>query len=216
MTKPSGISFPHQHREQKLWAQGCIHVAGIDEAGRGPLAGPVVAAAVVFPSGISIQGINDSKKLSPEQRDELFPKIYDKALAVGVGTVDADIIDDINILNATFRAMSQAVDALSVSPHHLLVDGNRFYRSSIPYTTIVAGDASCFSIAAASIIAKVTRDRMMCEFDEQYPGYGFARHKGYGTRAHYAALREYGMTPIHRRSFVHLEIEKLHESMQKK
>ncbi|HET7153090.1 MAG TPA: ribonuclease HII [Candidatus Kapabacteria bacterium] len=207
MKKPAVIYSPHQHREQELWKQGCTHVAGIDEAGRGPLAGPVVAAAVIFPPGTSIQGLNDSKKLSHEQRESLFPKIYAEALAIGIGIIHADIIDDINILNATFRAMEQAVDMLDVSPQHLLVDGNRFYPSTTPYTTIVAGDTLCYSIAAASIIAKVTRDRMMHEFDEQYPGYGFARHKGYGTRAHYDALRELGMCPIHRRSFVHLEIE---------
>ncbi|HZV11744.1 MAG TPA: ribonuclease HII, partial [Candidatus Kapabacteria bacterium] len=177
MTKSSGVTSLHQHREQELWEQGFTYIAGIDEAGRGPLAGPVVAAAVIFPPETSIQGINDSKKLSPEQRELLFPKIYAEALAVGIGIVDAGIIDDINILNATFRAMSQAVDSLGVSPHHLLVDGNRFYRSPIPYTTIIAGDAICYSIAAASVVAKVTRDRMMHEFDEQYPGYGFARHK---------------------------------------
>jgi ribonuclease HII len=212
MPKPSGVTLPHQHREQELWRQGVVHIAGVDEAGRGPLAGPVVAAAVVFPSGTAIKGINDSKKLSSEQRELLFPKIHAQALAVGVGIVDASIIDDINILNATFRAMSQAIEALNISPHHLLVDGNRFYRSPIPYTTIVAGDATCYSIAAASIIAKVTRDRMMREFDEQYPGYGFARHKGYGTRAHYEALRELGLSPIHRRSFVHLETENIPEA----
>ena len=207
MKKSPGAAFPQLSREQEFWRQGIARVAGIDEAGRGPLAGPVVAAAVVFPPDVSIEGINDSKKLSAAQRESLFTRIRDTALAVGIGTVDAPVIDEINILNATLRAMSQAIDSLNISPQHLLVDGNRFYPSPIPYTTIVDGDALCYSIAAASIIAKVTRDRLMCELHERYPAYGFAQHKGYGTRAHYNALRTYGLTPIHRKTFVHLETE---------
>lgn len=184
-----------------------MSVAGIDEAGRGTLAGPVVAAAVVFPHGgivPELKGVNDSKKLSPAQREFLFDRILAHAAAAGVGVVDSATIDACNILQATFRAMREAISNLGVPPHHLLIDGNRYPASPIPFTTIVGGDARCFSIAAASIIAKVTRDRIMRAYDAQYPAYGFARHKGYGTREHYAALRAHGLSPIHRRTFIHL------------
>jgi ribonuclease HII len=184
---------------------GVHHVAGIDEAGRGPLAGPVVAAAVVFPAGIRIAGVDDSKKLSPRARAYLFDEIMRRALSVGVGSVDNTVIDEINILNASFLAMDRAVGSLGVRPGHLIVDGNLFrpgpVTSGIPFTTITGGDGECFSIAAASIVAKVTRDRMMTEFDMIYPGYGFARHKGYGTADHRSAIHRLGVCPIHRRSF---------------
>jgi ribonuclease HII len=182
-----------------------LRVAGIDEAGRGPLAGPVVAAAVVFPAGTFITGVNDSKKLTPRARAGLFDEIMIRALSVGVGSVDNTVIDDINILNATFLAMDGAVGSLSIRPGHLIIDGNLFRpgiaTSGIPFTTVVGGDGECFSIAAASIVAKVTRDRLMEEFDREYPGYGFAQHKGYGTADHREAILRLGLCPIHRRSF---------------
>ena len=185
--------------------QGDVQVAGIDEAGRGPLAGPVVAAAVVFRAGTSIPGVDDSKKLTPRTRAGLFDQIMSRALAVGVGSVDNTVIDGINILNATFLAMDRAVGSLGVRPGHLIIDGNLFRpgraAAGIPFTTVVGGDGVCFSIAAASIVAKVTRDRLMEEFDREYPGYGFARHKGYGTSGHREAILRLGICPIHRRSF---------------
>jgi ribonuclease HII len=190
--------------EDSLRRQG-FQVAGIDEAGRGPLAGPVVAAAVVFQAGTFITGVDDSKRLTPRARAGLFDQIMIRATAVGIGSVDNTVIDDINILNATFLAMDRAVGSLGIRPGHLIVDGNLFRSgtatSGIPFTTVVGGDGECFSIAAASIVAKVTRDRLMVEFDREYPGYGFARHKGYGTADHREAILRLGMCPIHRRSF---------------
>ncbi len=180
------------------------NVAGIDEAGRGPLAGPVVAAAVIFPVGCVVEGVDDSKKLTPARREEAFSRIYRQAVAIGIGIVDHRVIDEINILQATLKAMHIAADGLQPRPCHLLVDGNRFAGGDIPFTTIIDGDARCQAIAAASIIAKVTRDRIMVEQDLLYPAYGFARHKGYGTVQHRAAIELYGLCPIHRRSFCHL------------
>ena len=188
--------------ERKLWEHGLFAVAGIDEAGRGPLAGPVVAAAVFFSRDFFIADVDDSKKLSPVKREYLFDRIMEGAGSVGVGIVDNTIIDEINILNATFLAMHRAVDQLSVRPDHLLVDGNRFAPNGIPFTTIVDGDARSFTIAAASIVAKVTRDRLMRDFEREFPGYGFGQHKGYGTRKHLEAIARLGFCPIHRRSFV--------------
>lgn len=187
--------------ERQLWADGCTNVAGIDEAGRGPLAGPVVAAAVVMPRGVWVEGVDDSKKLSPARREELFGRIMTSATAIGIGVIYHDVIDRINILNATIQAMEDAVGSLSIVPDHILVDGNRGLRTSIPCSAIIDGDATCSVIAAASIIAKVTRDRMMLEFDRQYPGYGFAQHKGYGTLQHRTAIARLGLSPIHRRTF---------------
>ena len=193
--------------EERLRAGG-VHVAGIDEAGRGPLAGPVVAAAVVFPRGTAIPGVDDSKKLSPAERERLFAIVTGEALAFGVGIVENDLIDEINILNASFLAMDRAVAALGLKPGHLIVDGNLFRpgpaTKDIPVTTVVGGDASCFSVAAASIVAKVTRDRLMNEVDSRFPGYGFARNKGYGTAEHRAAILRLGLTPLHRRTFCHV------------
>jgi ribonuclease HII len=197
-----------QH-ERKIWRSGMEMIAGVDEAGRGPLAGPVVAAAVVMRRGVFLPEVDDSKKLTPEQRLGLCRQILEKALAVGIGAVDHVTIDRINVLNATFRAMHLAVTALEVRPEHLLIDGNRFSPEQacgapvypIPYTTLVDGDELSFSVASASIIAKVTRDRIMEGFDRIYPGYGFARHKGYATEAHREAITRLGITPIHRRSF---------------
>jgi len=187
--------------EEALWRTGLHHVAGIDEAGRGPLAGPVVAAAVIFPRGRLIEGVDDSKKLTHCRREALLERIHEHAIAVGIGIVDQLDIDRMNILQATFKAMHIAADSLRVRPEHLLVDGNRFAGDDLPFSTIVDGDALCHAIAAASIVAKVARDRIMMEQDRLYPGYGFARNKGYGTAEHRAAIARLGLCPLHRRSF---------------
>jgi ribonuclease HII len=187
--------------ELSLWSKGIRNIAGIDEAGRGPLAGPVVAAAIVFPSGTLIKGVEDSKKLSEKRREELFPMIKEQALSVGVGIVAHDVIDRVNILQATILAMHKAIDALTLKPEFVIVDGNYFRHNEYPYKTIIDGDEQSFTIAAASIVAKVTRDRLMREFHVQYPLYGFAQHKGYGTKQHLEAIRRYGLCDIHRRSF---------------
>ncbi|MCR4998789.1 MAG: ribonuclease HII [Lachnospiraceae bacterium] len=188
--------------ERGYWNQGMRLVCGIDEAGRGPLAGPVVAGAVIFDPDCDILYINDSKKLSAAKREELYDEIMDKALAVGVGIATPQRIDEINILQATYEAMRMAIAELGVTPDVLLNDAVTIPAVEIPQVPIIKGDAKSFSIGAASIIAKVTRDRMMIEYDKQYPEYGFAGHKGYGTKEHYEALRTYGVTPIHRRSFL--------------
>ncbi len=177
-------------------------ICGIDEAGRGPLAGPVCTAACVLPAGLELEGLNDSKKLSEKRREALYDQITAQALAWAVCLVDEKTIDEINILQATFRAMRGAVSKLSLTPNLCLVDGNLDPGLGLPTKTVVKGDATCASIAAASILAKVTRDRLMLRYDAQYPGYGFAAHKGYGTKAHYAALAALGPCPIHRRSFL--------------
>jgi ribonuclease HII len=187
--------------ERGLWKSGIRLVAGVDEAGRGPLAGPVVAAAVILPQETVIKGVDDSKKLSAAQRDDLFEKIHRVALAVGVGIASHLVIDEINILQATMRAMADAVAKLHPAPEYLLVDGNLYYNKGVPYQTIVEGDAQSCSIAAASIVAKVTRDRIMCELDERYPEYGFKQHKGYCTPQHLAAITQFGRCEIHRKSF---------------
>ncbi len=188
--------------EQSMRQGGVRLIAGIDEAGRGPLAGPVVAAAVVFDPDTRILGVDDSKRLSPERRAELYERIMETALGVGIGVVGYAEIDRINILNATFSAMHEALERLPVRPHHLLIDGDRFNGADPPFTTVIGGDAFCFSVAAASIIAKVTRDRIMVACDALHPGYGFARHKGYATPEHCGALLRLGPCPIHRRSFL--------------
>jgi ribonuclease HII len=187
--------------ERRLWRSGVHAVAGLDEAGRGPLAGPVVAAAVIFPPEVWISGVDDSKRLAPERREELAEVIRGLAVAVGVGVASVAEIDSMNILAATMEAMVRAVGELRSRPAHLLVDGNRFTSRAIPATTIVRGDARCHSVAAASIVAKVARDAMMRECALQWPRYGFERHKGYGTAAHLEAIRAFGPCPIHRRSF---------------
>jgi len=190
--------------EKELRALGMTRIAGVDEAGRGPLAGPVVAAAVIMPEHPLIAGIDDSKKLSPDVRSRLYDEILQNAVSVGVGIVGHETIDQVNILNATFLAMNRAVAGLAVRPDHILVDGNRYREIEgvrIPFTTVVGGDARCYSVAAASIVAKVRRDAIMAEMDCLYPEYGFARHKGYPTAAHRAAIARLGLTPIHRRSF---------------
>jgi len=187
--------------ERIYWNQGIRHVAGIDEAGRGPLDGPVVAAAVILAGELWIDGVDDSKKLSAARRDYLFDMISQSALSIGVGIIDHATIDTINIYHATMKAMKEAVRALAIQPGHLLVDGPRYHDASIPFTPVINGDAQCISIAAASIIAKVTRDRLMAEYDLTYPQYGFAKHKGYGTPDHLEALRRHGPCSIHRKSF---------------
>jgi ribonuclease HII len=187
--------------ESLAYQQGFMTIAGIDEAGRGPLAGPVVAAAVVLPQKLVIPGVDDSKKLTAARRDTLYDRIMAEALAVGVGISDNLAIDRINILQATLRAMEAAVSGLSLVPDYLLVDGISRTALPIPQKTVKKGDSRSLSIAAASIIAKVTRDRMMAEYDRQYPGYGFAGHKGYGCAAHLAAIATLGPCPIHRFTF---------------
>lgn len=187
--------------EQELRASGYVRIAGVDEAGRGPLAGPVVAAAAVFGPDVVVPGVRDSKLLSPGRREVLYGEILRLAEQVGVGIVHEETIDRVNILHATFLAMEQAVGALPVAPDLLLVDGNRFRPGPVPHRTIIGGDRRCFSIAAASIVAKVTRDRLMAEYDRLYPGYGFLRNKGYPTQEHRDAVRRMGVCPIHRRSF---------------
>ena len=187
--------------EQKYWNNGIQYIAGVDEAGRGPLAGPVVASAVIFAPDVLIEGVNDSKKLTEKKRETLFHLIHEKALAVGIGIVDHEVIDRINILQASFLAMNKAIELLKIKPQQLLVDGNFFRHERFPVENIIKGDALSHSIAAASIIAKVTRDSLMKDLHEQYPEYDFAKHKGYGTKAHIEAIRKHGYSPIHRRSF---------------
>ena len=177
-------------------------ICGVDEAGRGPFAGPVVAAACILPDGFVIDGLNDSKKLSEKKREELFDIIINNALAYSIASASVEEIEDLNILNATMLAMNRAVDSLEIKPDLALIDGNASRGFKIKTKTVVKGDATSPSIAAASILAKVTRDRMCYDFDKNYPEYGFAKHKGYGTAAHIKAILEYGVTPIHRPSFL--------------
>ncbi|EHI56503.1 hypothetical protein HMPREF9333_00365 [Johnsonella ignava ATCC 51276] len=186
--------------EEKYDEYSCI--CGIDEAGRGPLAGPVVAACVILPKDTEILFLNDSKKVTKKRRLELFEEICYKAVDIGVGIIDENRIDDINILNATYEAMQKAIVKMDTEPDILLVDAVRIPDIGIKQISIIQGDARSVSIAAASIIAKVTRDKLMIEYDEQYPEYGFAKHKGYGTTEHIAAIRRHGACPIHRKSFV--------------
>ena len=188
--------------ENEAFSEGFETVCGVDEAGRGPLAGPVCAAAVILPKGLVIDGLNDSKKLTDKKRRELYDVITQSAVSYGIAMASAQEIDEINILQATFLAMQRALDKLAVKPDLALTDGNRAKDFGLPVRTIVKGDSLSASIAAASILAKVTRDRLMEQLDAQYPQYGFAVHKGYGTRRHYAALREYGPCEIHRRTFL--------------
>ena len=188
--------------EREQWNSGFTALCGVDEAGAGPLAGPVYAAAVILPREIGFPGLNDSKKLTAKKRDVLFDQITATAEAYSIAFVTAEEIDSLDILNARMLAMNRAIEGLSVQPDLCLIDGNRETDFGLPVQTIVKGDSLSANIAAASILAKVTRDRFMLEMDEKYPQYGFATHKGYGTRAHYAALREFGPCPIHRRTFL--------------
>lgn len=187
--------------EESLYDEGYEYICGVDEAGRGPLCGPVVAAAVILPKHGCIEGVNDSKKISEKKREKLYDDIMKGAIAVGIGISDVDVIEKVNILNATKIAMKKAVESLSIKPDYVLIDGNQKIDIDILQETVVSGDAKSESIASASIIAKVTRDRMLRKFDEMYPEYGFAKHKGYGTKAHIEAIKKYGLTPIHRKSF---------------
>ena len=188
--------------ENEILDSGISPVCGVDEAGRGPLAGPVCAAAVILPRGLEIPGLNDSKKLTEKRRDALYQTITAQALAYGIAFASVEEIEALNILGATYLAMNRAIEKLELTPALALIDGNRNSGIEIPSRCIVGGDGKCACIAAASVLAKVTRDRYMYEMAEKYPQYGFNRHKGYGTKAHYAALRAYGPSEIHRPSFL--------------
>ncbi|MBQ8042813.1 MAG: ribonuclease HII [Clostridia bacterium] len=187
--------------EKDLYSKGYEYICGIDEAGRGPLCGPVVAAAVILKKGDKIEGVNDSKKLSEKKRELIFDEIKQRAVAWSVGIVDEKTIDEINILEATRLAMKKAVEGLSTKPEYALVDAEKKVPIDVPYTPIIKGDALSESIAAASIIAKVTRDRLIIELDKEYPEYNFAKNKGYGTKEHTDAIKKYGLSPVHRTSF---------------
>lgn len=193
------MTYEYEHLAHE---NGFEVVCGIDEAGRGPLAGPVFAAAVILPDGLDDLGINDSKKLSEKKREALFDVICEKAISYGIASASEQEIDEINILNAAFLAMKRAVEQLSIKPDLALVDGNREPHTGIKEYTIVKGDSKSISIAAASILAKVSRDRYMQKLDEEYPQYMFKKHKGYPTALHYELIREYGISPVHRRTFL--------------
>ena len=208
MTKQERIE-KQQHRlqemlsfERELWSAGKEYIAGVDEVGRGPLAGPVITAAVILPKDFSLLGVDDSKKLSPKRREELFEQIKEAAVCWAIGRREPDRIDAVNILEATKEAMLDAVKALPVRPDHVLIDAVRLQGLDMPQTSIIKGDARSVSIAAASILAKVTRDREMVEMAGIYPGYAFESNKGYGTAAHYEGLRKLGPCPIHRKTFL--------------
>lgn len=188
--------------EETLYKKGIKYIAGVDEAGRGPLAGPVYAAAVILERDTVINGLNDSKKISEKKRELLYDEIIEKAVAYSVFSVDEKIIDEINILNATYMAMNGAVDNLSVHPDYVLIDGNSIKNMDIPHETVVKGDAKSMSIAAASILAKVSRDRYIVEIANKYPEYMFEKHKGYGTKVHNEAILKHGPCDIHRRTFL--------------
>ncbi len=187
--------------EKRAGNEGFKRIAGIDEAGRGPLAGPVVSAAVILPAFFPVSGIADSKKLTPGKRDDLYEKIYEHAVSIGIGIVDSIEIDRINILNASLLSMCFSVENLDPQPDFLLIDGPFGIQSNLPQKPVIHGDETSISIAAASIVAKVTRDRLMEMYDQDYPCYGFQKHKGYPTKAHKEALRKFGCCPIHRKSF---------------
>lgn len=188
--------------EKDLYQKGFQKICGIDEAGRGPLAGPVVVAGVIMPQDSMIEGVNDSKKVSEKKREKLYDLILEEAISYSVAIMGQDVIDEINILNATKQGVTKVVEELEIKPNLILVDAlTHIDTKGIPYDSIIKGDAKCYNIAAASIIAKVTRDRIMRQWDEIYPQYGFSAHKGYGTAKHIAVIKEYGLCPIHRRSF---------------
>lgn len=188
--------------EKDLYHKGFQKICGIDEAGRGPLAGPVVIAGVIMPQDSMIEGVNDSKKVSEKKREKLYDLILDEAISYSVAIIGQDVIDEINILNATKQGVTEVVEGLEIKPDLIVVDAlTHINTKGIPYDSIIKGDAKCYNIAAASIIAKVTRDRIMRQWDEIYPQYGFSGHKGYGTAKHIAAIKEYGLCPIHRKSF---------------
>ena len=188
--------------EDELFGDGISMICGVDEAGRGPLAGPVCAAAVILPPHLELPGLNDSKKLTDKKRRELFPLIKERAITYGIGFASEAEIDELNILQATYLAMQRAIDALEGKAEFALIDGNRAKDFGLPVKTVVKGDSLSASIAAASVLAKVSRDDVMLEMAEKYPQYGFEIHKGYGTKAHYEALRQFGASPIHRATFL--------------
>lgn len=189
--------------EKEFFDKGIKYIAGIDEAGRGPLAGPVVVASVIMPEDSMIEGVNDSKKVSEIKREKLYDIIIEEAISYGIGIIYQDEIDNINILQATKKGLTSALQQMEIKPNIIMVDAlTGIDTLGIPYKSIIKGDAKCYSISAASILAKVTRDRIMREWDKVYPEYGFASHKGYGTAKHIAAIKEYGPCPIHRRSFI--------------
>ncbi len=194
--------------EEKAFEKGFVNICGVDEAGRGPLAGPVCAAAVILPKGKIIEGVNDSKKLSEKKREQLFDVIKEQAAAYSIGWASVEEIEEINILNAAMLAMKRAVEGLPITADFAYIDGNKTPDLDIPCEAIVKGDANSMSIAAASILAKVSRDRLMIEYAKQYPDYGFEKHKGYGTKVHNEAILKYGVTPIHRMSFLKKLFEK--------
>ena len=188
--------------DKEFYDMGLNYICGIDEAGRGPLAGPVVVASVIMPKDSRIEGVNDSKKVSEKNREKLYDQIIEEAISYGIGIIYQDEIDEINILQATKKGLTEALKSMKVKPDAILVDAlTGIDTLGIPYKSIIKGDATSYSIAAASIIAKVTRDRIMREWDSVYPEYGFAGHKGYGTAKHIAAIKQYGLCPIHRKSF---------------
>ena len=188
--------------EKDLYKKGFKNICGIDEAGRGPLAGPVVVAGVIMPEDSMIEGVNDSKKVSEKKREKLYDLILEEAISYSVAIIGHDVIDDINILNATKRGVTEVVEGLDIKPDLIIIDAlEHINTKGIPYESIIKGDAKCYNIAAASIIKKVTRDRIMRKYDEIYPQYGFINHKGYGTAKHISAIKEYGLCPIHRKSF---------------
>lgn len=197
------ISLPDFSYENTAKGKGYKYICGVDEAGRGPLAGPVCAAAVILPDGVNIEGLNDSKKLSEKKREELYAVITEKALAYSVAFGTLEEIEEYNILNATYHAMNRAIDGLAVKADFALIDGNRTPAGiKIPCEAVVKGDSKSSSIAAASILAKVTRDRLLIEYDKKYPQYNFKKHKGYGTKEHYDAIKKYGVCEVHRLSFL--------------
>ena len=192
-----------KEEEEKLYNTGLNYICGIDEAGRGPLAGPVVVGAVILPKNSFIEGVNDSKKVSEKKREILYEKITEEAIAWSVGIIDQKMIDEVNILNATKLGVTEALTKLKKKPELILVDAlQNMDTLGINYKSIIKGDAKCYCIAAASIIAKVTRDRIMRQWDEVFPEYGFAKHKGYGTKTHIEAIKQYGICPLHRKTFV--------------
>lgn len=188
--------------EKKAYSKGFKAVCGVDEAGRGPLAGPVCAAAVILPEGLIIEGVNDSKKLTEKKREKMYDIIIEKALAYSIAFATVEEIETLNILNATMLAMKRAIDGLQIKADYAMIDGNKIPELDIESEFVIKGDAKSMSIASASILAKVTRDRLLCEYAEKYPEYSFEKHKGYGTKAHIEAIKKYGVTPVHRPSFL--------------
>ncbi len=210
VAKPRAQKWPTLRHERKLWAQGFIYVAGADEVGRGALAGPVYAAAVILPNtkqiGKELKGVRDSKQMTPAEREEWAPRIKEKAIAWAIGFAEVAEIDEINILQASYLATQRAITALAIQPQHLLLDFIKLVQVDLPQTSMVDGDARCLSISAASVIAKVARDAKLCELDSSFPQYGFASHKGYATPEHLAAILALGPCPQHRQSFSPMRI----------